>query len=149
MRSNKDLMIFQIISRCTECDKICNNSYQLQKHKDMHTKKQVEKEKKFACNTCGEAFTAKYKLDLHIKDLQHMKKNETDDTEYEKFILENFDMKCDLCDTIFTTFHEARRHYKEQHNEDKGYIKCCETKFRENSAVKSHVKSHLMPDLYK
>lgn len=33
-------------------------------------------------------------------------------------------MGCDHCDAIFTTFHDARRHYKEMHDDKKGYIKC-------------------------
>lgn len=91
-------------------------------------------------------FTRKNSLKSHLK--RHLKWK---DSPYDKFIKENFDLKCDhdLCSQTFTTLHDARRHYKEQHNENNGYIKCCNTKLRELSLIRDHIKSHLKPDSFK
>lgn len=112
-----------------------------------HTEKSNRKEKRIECSVCKKMFSSNIYLLRHMR--RHEEKNETDDGQYEKFIAENFDMKCDHCDTVFTAFHDARRHYKEFHDDDKGYIKCCNVKLRELWVIRDHIKSHLNPESFK
>lgn len=65
---------------------------------------------------------------------------------YEDYMLEHFDMKCDICTKIFKSFFEAKSHYAEEHNELKGYVKCCNKKMKEMWAVHDHISYHLNPD---
>lgn len=58
---------------------------------------------------------------------QH-EEEEEENRDQAKFIAENFDMKCDCCDVIFTDFYDACRHYKESHGQN-GYIKCVKDDF--------------------
>lgn len=78
--------------------------------------------------------------------------HETNDSEQcIKFISENFDMKCDMdeCEVVFASFYDARKHYKDKHNYDYGYIKCCNTKFNQHWMVIDHVRVHLNPEYFK
>lgn len=114
---------------------------------ERHMKQHLHEPKpeNIVCNVCNEEFSTKKGLFGHMK--RHKKKNQSD--EESKFMAENFDMTCDKCSTIFTTLDEARTHYKEFHNDDKGYIKCCGTKLRHTWQIRDHVKSHLNPDSFK
>lgn len=53
----------------------------------------------------------------------HKENREAENDEYLKFMIEHFDMKCDLCEAVFSGFWDAREHYREIHNKNKGYIK--------------------------
>lgn len=81
----------------------------------------------------------------------HENKNEEMDEQCKRFILENFDLKCDYegCEAKFDSFYMARKHYKQSHNYDQGYIKCCGTKFRQFWMVTDHVKAHFNPEYFK
>lgn len=80
---------------------------------------------------------------------KHQLNNETENSEYVKFIADNFDTKCDYCDVTLLAYHDARRHYKQFHGIDKGYLKCCKVKLRELWLVKDHIESHLNPNTLK
>lgn len=67
----------------------------------------------------------------------------------ENFINENFNLKCDHCDTIFSGFYDARRHYKDAHNDDNGYLRCCNLKLNQMILVRDHIRSHLNPESFK
>lgn len=73
------------------------------------------------CNICLKIFKRKAFLPDHMK--LHEKQEQLENTDEMKFLRENFDLTCDFCDKIFTGFHDARKHYKKQHNDDKGYLK--------------------------
>ncbi|XP_031629987.1 transcription factor grauzone-like [Contarinia nasturtii] len=133
--------------RCSQCEKVFLCNIQLTKHMKKHTEKIVPKEKNLPCNICMQLFLTQSGLDHHMR--RHQERDESEDGPVMKFIAENFDMKCDHCDTIFSGFHDARRHYKELHNDEKGYIKCCNIKLRELCRVREHVLSHLDPDCLK
>lgn len=79
----------------------------------------------------------------------HEKNNVTEDEQHVKFIAENFDMKCDFCDTVFTAFYDAKHHYKQFHGEDKGYLKCCNVKLTHLWMMRDHIQSHLNPESFK
>lgn len=107
----------------------------------------VEK-KCLICDICKKTFTSKVGLKRHL--LWHSEGSaKTGNEQHNRFIAENFDMNCDHCDAVFATFHDARRHYREQHNEKKGYIKCCNIKLRELWIVVDHINSHLNPSNFK
>lgn len=113
--------------------------------KQHHTER-IEKER-FICDICKKNFTSKIGLKRHLQ--WHTESTKSDDDQYKKFIAENFDMTCDNCEAIFLTFHDARRHYKELHDDKKGYIKCCNIKLRELWIVMDHINSHLNPSNFK
>lgn len=118
--------------------------------KTKHTDKAApRKMKQVPCDICKKLFASKESVAYERHMRRHEETNENEDGQHDKFITENFDMKCDLCDTVFTAFHDARRHYKEFHNDDKGYLKCCNIKLRELWIVRDHVKSHLNPESFK
>lgn len=102
----------------------------------------MRKREKNQCDICNETFLSQRKLLFHKK--QH-EKNQL----YDEFIAENFDLSCDLCDAEFTSFNDARQHYKASHNEDKGYLKCCGMKYRSFSLIRDHIKKHLNPESFK
>lgn len=91
----------------------------------------------------------KFKRKFNILDGRTLKGRETNDNLYSRFIAENFDMTCDLCDTKFTLFTEARKHYRDVHNDKNGYIKCCNVKMKELWMVNEHINSHLNPDAFR
>lgn len=76
-------------------------------------------------------------------------KNAAEDKVLKQFMADYFDMTCDLCeDMSFATFNAARRHYKEVHNEQKGYVRCCKKKLCSVREIREHVKRHLSPDFF-
>lgn len=72
--------------------------------------------------------------------------------EFEKLFVENryrFDMTCDNCPMIFKTFNDARTHYANEHNNPKGYIKCCKKQLTYRCQVVKHLHRHIEPDKFK
>lgn len=85
-------------------------------------------------------------------------------------IWKNFDLKCDECPTEFQALNEAQVHYLNEHNMNRGYIKCCDMKLREGNSVfyietfvhnswkmffffedhmiREHIAYHKNPDIY-
>lgn len=112
-------------------------------HLQVNTK---PKEKCVQCDVCEKAFT-------DLRGLKNHKKSHENDTQdvdmYNRFIAENFDMSCDQCDAKFTALYEACQHYREKHNEKKGYIKCCGEKLRKLWIIHDHINKHLNPDFFK
>lgn len=113
-----------------------------------HTEK--PEKKCLICDICQKTFTSKSGLKRHFKwHKSEGAKNTDTDEDHKRFIAENFDMSCDHCDAIFISFHDARNHYKESHNDKKGYIKCCNIKLKELWIVTDHINSHLNPANFK
>lgn len=72
--------------------------------------------------------------------------------DFQKLFAENkhrFDMTCDNCSSIFESFEEARKHYASEHNNSKGYIKCCNVKLTYRCDIVSHLYRHVDPDKFK
>lgn len=66
-----------------------------------------------------------------------------------KHVRDYFKMTCELCPmltTWFATFDEANQHYKNVHKLRKGYLMCCERKFKSRSLVVEHTQRHLVPE---
>ncbi|XP_055317616.1 zinc finger protein 28-like [Sitodiplosis mosellana] len=113
--------------------------YQVVRHLRKHQRRSRNKKQ---CRLCFKLLGSNYALKKHMN--LHEERNETSDEEFMKFLKENFDLNCDQCDTMFSTFHDAQRHYKESHGDDNGYIKCksCKYKVKRFFTLKHHVKSH-------
>lgn len=60
-----------------------------------------------------------------------------------------FDMKCDCCSKVFEYFDEGRNHYLTEHNNTRGYIKCCGLRLHYPCQVEAHLDRHIAPDKYK
>lgn len=104
----------------------------------------------FVCDICKKTYTSKIYLSKHLKWHTDGRNRSADNEQYKNFITDNFDMSCDQCnDVVFTTFHDAKRHYRDVHNEKKGYIKCCDQKLNQLWLVIDHIRSHLEPQCFK
>lgn len=104
------------------------------------------KQKLIQCDVCKKSFSKLKNLQLHKK----VHKNDPPDREmYDQFIADNFDMSCDQCDAKFTAFHDARQHYKDKHDEDNGYLKCCGKKLRKLWIIRDHINTHLFSESVK
>lgn len=66
-----------------------------------------------------------------------------------EYVQYNFDMSCDRCDEIFESLPHAIRHYSSEHSEPKGYIKCCNKKFRTLATIDDHIHWHKNPESWK
>lgn len=134
------------------CDD-CGNSYRSQSGLNGHRrKKHAPKEKKqsYTCSVCMKRLTTKSGFLNHMRK-KHDEKTpaEITDNKYRDFMMETFDMNCDLCATTFQSFFDARSHYKDVHNDDKGYVKCCGLIFRQFSFVIDHINVHFNPATFK
>lgn len=127
--------------RCNECGKNCYSIQTLRSHMKQHSGSM----ERFICDICKKVFLQKRALLQHMKDHNDGKFP----NHYYKFITEHFDLSCDLCEKLFSAFYDARDHYKECHNNDHGYIKCCKMKFRKWCFVTDHIDFHMKPDIFK
>lgn len=137
----KNLSFLLFSFRCNEC----NRRYPSQRDLDSHMK--THKKRSMQCTICKKMFVSHVSLKTHMQ--RHEENNETEDGLYIKFMAENFDLKCDHCDTVLPAFHDARRHYKEFHGDPKGYLKCCNVKLREIWMIREHIQLHLNPESFK
>lgn len=80
--------------------------------------------------------------------MQAVKRKILDASEIERIVTEQFDMKCDHCDSIFKSLQEAQYHYMHEHQIADGYIQCCGLKFKKAINIEGHVLWHLRPDLF-
>lgn len=104
------------------------------------------KQKSIQCDICNVKLKSQRQLVFHKR--RH-EKDSSDKAVYDQFITENFDMTCDHCDVKFITFQNARQHYKDKHNENDGYLKCCGKKLRQLWMVQDHINTHLNPETFK
>lgn len=80
-------------------------------------------------------------------EIQAIDTNDVHSTEREA-IWAKFNLKCDECPTEFQALNEAQVHYLNEHNNSRGYIKCCDMKLREEHMIKEHIAYHKNPDIY-
>lgn len=67
-------------------------------------------------------------------------------SKFRKLFEENkhfFDLTCDCCSKIFKSYEESRAHYLKEHNNSKGYIKCCGHKLQFRFQIVAHLNRHL------
>lgn len=118
----------------------------MDRHKKQHEDMAENRTEEFPCDICQKVFSKQLNLRVHRR--RH-RNDPPDNKLYEQFIAENFDMTCDQCDTKFTAFHDAQRHYKDAHSEDNGWIKCCGKKLKKLAHVRDHINTHFNPDFFK
>lgn len=73
-------------------------------------------------------------------------------SEFDKVFQEHkrfFDLTCEHCTAVFTTFYDAQQHYLSEHNITPGYVRCCTVKLRSRFEVMRHLTRHLDPDKFK
>lgn len=118
----------------------------MKKHGD--TDMSVKTKKLFVCGICKKKFASKIEMKHHLNG-HTAEGTKTADDSHIRFMAENFDMTCDLCETTFISFRDARSHYRHTHDDKKGYVKCCNTKLRKLWMVTDHINSHLNPYIYR
>lgn len=64
------------------------------------------------------------------------------DVEGEEKIRNFVDIKCHVCDEQFDAFWRVRKHFKNFHPEQKGYVMCCNRKFTRRYALLDHIEWH-------
>lgn len=125
---------------------IARKQNQSEKNTRAHQEIVMDEEEMFQCDICKDVFASQKKLVLHRKKHENP---ELEKQQYE-FVAGNFDMTCDRCDRIpFSSFADARRHYRESHNFSNGYIKCCGTKLGSFTQIRDHIKHHWNPESFK
>lgn len=128
--------------KCSYCPKIFQLKYSKKLHERVHTG-----ERPYMCDICGSAFTqrgllARHKL-LHSKPAKAKKPR--------RINAEHGNLKCDLCDAIFSSMASMRSHLKKKHQQQKSAIwdfklsttcmKCHET-FLDPMELNKHKKTH-------
>lgn len=83
------------------------------------------------------------------KKLQLKSALETMSKETAEYIETNFNMACDACETMFDSFSHAKAHYLTEHNEPKGYVRCCDIKMKTLLAIDEHIRWHQNPETMK
>ncbi|XP_037824139.1 zinc finger protein 208-like [Lucilia sericata] len=74
--------------------------------------------------------------------------NEYKIDEKDKFIAENFNINCCLCQIAMKTFHEMCQHFKVKHK-IRGYVTCCNKKIFRRCYLLDHINFHLNPNYFK
>lgn len=67
-----------------------------------------------------------------------------------KRLLQYVQMRCDICieDQLFTSFSDVKTHYMQSHNQ-RGYVICCNRKFRRIGRILQHCAWHDNPEAFK
>lgn len=109
-------------------------------------------------NSNDESFDPKddpdYNSDHVPKTVRGLKKwrSKQKEMKFQKLFEENrhrFDLTCDSCPKSFNSLDETRAHYLTDHNNTKGYIKCCRTKLQYRCQIVAHLNRHLEPEKYR
>lgn len=66
-----------------------------------------------------------------------------------EFVNTAFDMNCEQCETVFVSFQDAKMHYLTEHNEPRGYLRCCGVKMKSLLIIAEHIDMHNNPDRMK
>lgn len=76
-----------------------------------------------------------------------IKKFKTDS--HSSLLSKYFNMSCDLCDTLLSSYRDTNKHYKDVHDLDKGYLVCCSKKFYRLQHMLQHCEWHINPESFK
>lgn len=95
-----------------------------------------------ASKKCSEVISAPQKS-------KRMWKSKSERLDDERKISEFFNLKCDQCLVIFSSFFDLKTHQQSQHNVKHGFIYCCNKKFNRHAKLIEHMHWHLNPDSFR
>lgn len=67
--------------------------------------------------------------------------------ESEKLIREHIKLDCEICSYSCVSYLDTMNHYRKTHNV-KGFLKCCDEKFKKRSLLVDHIKYHIDPKTF-
>lgn len=77
------------------------------------------------------------------------KSNDVDPMQSREIFMQNFDTTCDLCSIELKSLKRAISHYRNEHQNHEGYIKCCGLKIKSDKLVNDHIRWHINPEIFK
>lgn len=83
-----------------------------------------------------------------MNEVKHMKFN-TSETQIKSIMKKYFIHKCELCSAQIDTLEMAKVHYLSEHENPKGYLRCCGNKFMNKSETLDHIQYHIDPDIFR
>uniref|UniRef100_A0A1A9WJ84 Transcription factor grauzone n=1 Tax=Glossina brevipalpis TaxID=37001 RepID=A0A1A9WJ84_9MUSC len=132
---------------CFKCEQ-CNRVYADRNSMRIHflSKHKKEEDKMFTCSQCPKKFFRRYSLRQHelVGHSDHKNACLAVDEEIAKFM----SLHCELCKEKASNFTAIKGHMRAKHN-IKGYVRCCNKKFRERGLLVEHIRAHLNPACYK
>lgn len=108
----------QLVHECTNCNKKFFNQTTYKKHIQLHAKKEETERRKASRKSSDEKNTV--------------------------VLRQFFDMSCELCPTEFSSFPDAKKHYRSAHKQA-GFLKCCNKIFTKQFRALQHCTNHLNP----
>ncbi|KAL9920708.1 transcription factor grauzone-like isoform 2-T2 [Glossina fuscipes fuscipes] len=132
---------------CFKCEQ-CNRVYADRNSMRIHflSKHKKDEDKMFTCSQCPKKFFRRYSLRQHelVGHSDHKNACLAVDEEIAKFM----SLHCELCKTEANNFTSLKGHMRAEHK-IKGYVKCCNKKFRERGLLVEHIRVHFNPACYK
>lgn len=133
--------------------------YVLLKHKKLKeiSKEALEKDNTKSSHTCNpdsEYFNVNFentgatKSSLRRNKRKRKNPDEKTSQEYDKFISENFQIVCSLCQESLENFIALRKHFRDQHKK-RGYVVCCKKKLFSRPLLVDHIHVHLDANHFK
>uniref|UniRef100_A0A1A9WJ82 Transcription factor grauzone n=1 Tax=Glossina brevipalpis TaxID=37001 RepID=A0A1A9WJ82_9MUSC len=130
--------------KCEPCNRVFADRNSLRHH--LQIKHQKDEDKMFSCSRCPKKFVRMYLLRQHelVGHSDHKNACLAVDEEIAKFMA----LRCELCNEEAANFTALNRHMRAEHN-SRGYVRCCNKKFRERGLLVEHIRAHLNPACYK
>lgn len=92
--------------------------------------------------------TTNSKCSLSYNKKKRKNPDEKTGQEYDKFISENFQIVCSICQVSIDNFIELRKHFREQHKK-RGFVVCCKKKIFSRPLLVDHIHIHLDANYFK
>lgn len=74
---------------------------------------------------------------------------DADGLDIEKRLGEYFEMKCELCAYQLNSLDDVQEHFKNVHNINRGFLKCCNKKFFMRRGIIEHIGWHVNPNVFR
>lgn len=130
--------------RCEQCNRVYADRNSMRIH--FLSKHKKDEDKMFTCSQCPKKFFRRYSLRQHelVGHSDHKNACLAVDEEIAKFM----SLHCELCHKEANNFTSLKGHMRTEHK-TKGYVKCCNKKFRERGLLVEHIRVHFNPACYK